>query len=142
MVNLRPLVESDLEFLLEVRNHPSTRGNLEDNSEFSLENCKTWFKNTNPKWFIIEAFDYPILYPVGYIRTKGDEVGCDIHPNERKKGYARKAYKLYLKDKDYASLWVFENNFAKNLYEKLGFTPTGDSKLVRGENYIKMEYNG
>jgi len=37
---------------------------------------------------------------------------------------------------------VFENNFAKNLYEKLGFTPTGDSKLVRGENYIKMEYNG
>ena len=118
MVNLRPLVESDLEFLLEVRNHPSTWGNLEDSSEFSLEDCKAWFKNTQPKWFIVEVN----RYPVGYIRTNKDEVGCDIHPNFRRRGYARMAYELYLKDKDYASLWVFENNFAKKLYKALGFT--------------------
>jgi len=138
MVKLRPLNLNDLEFLLEVRNHPSTRDNLEDSSEFSLKDCKAWFKNTQPKWFIIEVN----RFSVGYVRTNGDEVGCDIHPNFRRKGYARMAYKLYLKDKDYASLWVFENNFAKKLYEELGFTSTGDSKLIRGENYIKMEYNG
>ena len=79
---------------------------------------------------------------MGYIRTNGDEVGCDIHPNFRKKGYAKIAYELYLKDKDYASLWVFEDNFAKNLYEKLGFVTNGKSITIRDRNYIQMEYNG
>ena len=50
------------------------------------------------------------------------------------------AYELYLKDKNYASLWVFEDNFAKNLYEKLGFVVNGNSRLVRDRNYIQMEY--
>jgi len=79
---------------------------------------------------------------VGYIRTNGDEVGCDIHPNFRKKGYAKMAYELYLQDKNYASLWVFEDNFAVKLYKKLGFTSTENSKMVRKRNYIKMEYHG
>ena len=138
MVNLRALTKEDLEFLLEVRNDDSTLQFLENNSKFTLEESKSWFENTQPKWFIIEVN----RFSVGYIRTNGDEVGCDIHPNFRRRGYARMAYELYLKDKNYASLWVFESNFAKNLYEKLGFIPTGDSKLIRGENYIKMEYNG
>jgi predicted GNAT superfamily acetyltransferase len=138
MVNLRPLIENDLPFLLEVRNDPSTLQFLENNSKFTLKESLKWFRQNHPKWFIIEIN----RVPVGYIRTNGDEVGCDIHPSFRRRGYARIAYELYLKDKNYASLWVFESNFAKDLYEKLGFTPTGDSKLVRGENYIKMEYNG
>ena len=79
---------------------------------------------------------------VGYIRTNGDEIGCDIHPNFRRKGYARMAYEIYLKDKKYATLKVFDDNFAKNLYKKLGFTSTGDSENIRGRNYIKMEYYG
>ena len=36
-------------------------------------------------------------------------------------------------------LWVFKNNPAVKLYEKLGFKVTGESKLVRNMNYIKME---
>jgi len=138
MVNLRPLTESDLEFLLEVRNDNSTLHFLENNSKFTLEECKNWFKITQPKWFIIEIN----RFSVGYIRTNGDEVGCDIHPNFRRKGYAKMAYELYLKDKNYASLWVFEDNFAKNLYKKLGFISNGKSKTIRGRNYIQMEYNG
>lgn len=138
MVNLRPLIESDLEFLLEVRNDDSTLQFLENDSKFTLEESKSWFENTQPKWFIIEVN----RFSVGYIRTNGDEVGCDIHPNFRRKGYARMAYELYLKDKDYASLWVFEDNFAKNLYEKLGFKANGKMMNIRGRNYIQMEYNG
>ena len=136
MINLRPLYQSDLLFLLEVRNDDSTRNNLEDNSIFTYPECRTWFDYTQPKWFIIEVN----RFSVGYIRTNGDEVGCDIHPNFRRRGYARMAYELYLKDKDYASLWVFEDNFAKNLYEKLGFKLTGKSKIIRDRNYVYMEY--
>lgn len=138
MVTLKPLTENDLPFLLEVRNDESTRQFLEHDSKFTLKEALKWFRDGQLEWFIIEINRTPI----GYIRTNGDEVGCDIHPNFRRRGYAKMAYELYLQDKDYASLWVFEDNFAIKLYKKLGFTPTGNSRIVRDRNYIKMEYNG
>jgi hypothetical protein len=138
MVDLRPLTENDLPFLLEVRNDKSTRQFLENDSVFTLKESLKWFRDNQPKWFVIKMD----TTSVGYIRTNGDEVGCDIHPNFRKKGYAKMAYELYLQDKNYASLWVFEDNFAVKLYKKLGFTSTENSKMVRKRNYIKMEYHG
>jgi RimJ/RimL family protein N-acetyltransferase len=136
MVDLRPLNENDLPFLLEIRNDDSTRYNLENNSKFTLKESLEWFRQNKPKWFIIKIN----RVPVGYIRTSGDEIGCDIHPNFRKRGYAKIAYEFYLQDKNYASLWVFEDNFAKNLYKKLGFKENNNSKLIRSRNYIQMEY--
>jgi len=133
---IRKLISMDLEFLLEVRNDDTTRVNLENDSVFTLGECVEWFFKKNPLWYIIEIESIP----VGYIRTNGDEVGIDIHPNYRRKGYARDAYKLYLKDKEYASLWVFIDNFAKNLYTELGFVENGNSKIIRGREYIQMVY--
>ena len=131
---LRKLEESDLPFLLEVRNDPTTRINLENDSVFTIESCTEWFSKTNPLWYIIKVDGNN----VGYIRTNGDEIGADIHPEHRRKGYAKEAYKLYLKDKEYASLWVFVDNFAKNLYTELGFVENGNSKTIRGREYIQM----
>jgi len=136
MITLRTLEENDLPFLLEVRNDESTRKNLENNNIFSLDECKIWFKNLKSPWFIIENDGEK----VGYLRTNGEEVGADIHPNFRKRGFARSAYEQYLKNLSHATLWVFEDNFAKNLYESLGFTHNGESKIVRNRKYIKMIY--
>jgi ribosomal protein S18 acetylase RimI-like enzyme len=133
---LRGLSIWDLPFLLEVRNDETTRVNLENDSVFTLEQCAEWFLETHPIWYIIEVDGNN----VGYIRTKGDEVGADIHPNHRRKGHAREAYKLYLKDKNYASLWVFSDNFAKKLYTELGFVENGNIKSIRGREYIQMIY--
>jgi len=133
---LRKLTVDDLNFLIEVRNDESTRKFLENDSEFTSDECKSWFESNNPLWFIIEVNGES----VGYIRTNGDEVGCDIHPNFRRKGYAKEAYKIYLSYKNYADLWVFEDNFAKKLYEDLGFLETSKTKLIRGKKYIHMEY--
>jgi GNAT superfamily N-acetyltransferase len=133
---LRRLNELDLPFLLEVRNDITTRVNLENDSVFTLEDCIEWFAKTNPIWYIIEVNHEP----VGYIRTTGDIVGVDIHPKHRRMGYARETYKLYLKDKNYASLWVFIDNFAKNLYTELGFVENGNCKTIRGRQYIEMIY--
>jgi|TARA_R110000787_G_scaffold46913_1_gene113846 hypothetical protein len=138
MIKLRLLTENDLPFLLEVRNDESTRQFLENNSEFTYLECRTWFENTNPEWYIIEVDELK----VGYVRTNGDEIGCDIHPDYRRKGYAKTAYEIYLKDKSYASLWVFEDNFAKDLYTKSGFKATESFKYIRERKYIKMEYHG
>jgi hypothetical protein len=133
---LRKLEESDLPFLLEIRNEPTTRINLENDSVFTIENCTEWFSKTNPFWYIIEVDNKR----VGYIRTNGDVVGVDIHPMYRRMGYARETYKLYLKDKSYASLWVFSDNFVKTLYTELGFVENGNIKTIRGREYIEMIY--
>ena len=133
---LRRLEESDLPFLLEVRNDPTTRINLENDSVFTIESCTEWFSKTNPLWYIIEVDGKQ----VGYIRTDGHVVGADIHPMYRRMGYAREAYKLYLEHKEYASLWVFVDNFAKNLYTELGFVENGNSKIIRDRKYIEMVY--
>lgn len=133
---LRKLSIWDLPFLLEVRNDETTRVNLENDSVFTLEECAEWFLDKRPDWYIIEVDGNS----VGYIRTNGNEIGADIHPEHRRKGYAREAYKLYLKDKKYASLWVFVDNFAKNLYTELGFVENGNTKTIRGREYIQMIY--
>jgi GNAT superfamily N-acetyltransferase len=135
-MTLRRLTIYDLPFLLEVRNDETTRVNLENDSVFTLEDCGEWFLNKKPEWYIIEVDGKC----VGYIRTNGHEVGVDIHPEHRRKGYARQAYKLYLKDKQYASLWVFVDNFAKTLYNELGFIKNGNTKIIRGREYIEMVY--
>ncbi len=38
------------------------------------------------------------------------------------------------------SLWVFRDNFALNLYSDLGFVESGESKDVRGREFIQMTY--
>ena len=138
MVTLRPLLITDLPFLLEVRNHESTRVNLENDSTFTLNECEKWFGSLNSPWYIIEINNHK----VGYFRTNGFEIGCDIHPDYRRKGYAKIAYEIYLKDKKYASLWVFDDNFAKQLYLNLGFKTTKNTKFIRERLYIEMEYFG
>ena len=133
---IRELNKLDLPFLLEIRNHESTRVNLEDDSIFDIDQCIKWFKTLTSPWFIIEVDNNS----VGYFRTDGNVVGADIHPMHRRMGYARKAYKLYLENKEYASLWVFVDNFAKNLYTELGFLENGNSKIIRDRKYIEMVY--
>lgn len=137
-MKLIPLSENHLKFLLEVRNHESTRKFLENDSVFTIDECKKWFSKLQSPWYIIVVDNIP----VGYIRTNGNEIGCDIHPNHRKKGYAKLAYQKIMENMDYATLWVFEDNFAIKLYESLGFKITGKNKTIRDRNYIHMEYNG
>ena len=137
-MRLIQLTEEYLDFLLEVRNHESTRQFLENDSIFNIEQCKEWFRSLNPLWYIILVDDNP----VGYIRTNGKEIGCDIHPKYRRNGYAREAYKLILKEMNTASLWVFEDNFAKKLYQELGFKENNEQKIIRERKYTKMTYGG
>ena len=135
-MELVELNETHLEFLLEVRNHESTRQFLENDSIFDIEQCVEWFSTLKSPWYIIMIDNIP----VGYIRTNGSDIGCDIHPNHRKKGYAKMAYLKIMENMESATLWVFDDNFAKDLYLKIGFLPTGESKMIRGREYINMTY--
>jgi ribosomal protein S18 acetylase RimI-like enzyme len=136
-VTLLSLLESDLPFLIEVRNDESTRSQLGNDSLFTLEDSTQWFKKEQPEWLLIINHN---LTRIGYMRIDGDTIGIDIHPNFRRKGYARLAYQKYLEDTDYADLWVFEDNHAKKLYEELGFVETGEYETLRDRKYLKMIY--
>jgi ribosomal protein S18 acetylase RimI-like enzyme len=130
-------IDSDLKFLLSIRNDISTRTYLENDSIYTLEDAKSWYSTLIVKWLIIEVDGND----VGYIRRNSDgDIGIDIHPNYRRNGYARAAYKKYLKEVTFASLWVFDDNFAKNLYNELGFVKIGESKFIRDRKYFKMVY--
>ena len=145
MMQLREMTRNDLPFLLEVRNDKSTRRWLENNKKFTLKQCEKWFENLKSKWFIIE--DNTVK--VGYVRTSDETdvsiyIGCDIHPDSRRRYYASQALKMILdkyNDKN-IFLWVFLNNaIAYNLYMKLGFQITGREKVVRNQIYLEMQYN-
>ena len=136
-MQLIPLTEEYLEFLLEVRNDESTRKFLENDSVFTIDQCRNWFSTLENPWYVIIVDNNP----VGYVRTNGNEIGCDIHPNHRRNGYAKMAYLKILENMNIATLWVFDDNFAKDLYLKIGFLPTGDTKIIRGRKYIKMVIN-
>lgn len=136
-ITFKPLQKQNLRFLLSVRNEESTRTQLKNDIAYSLDECEDWFEKLKPQWLVIFNENNE---EVGYFRVDGNLIGCDIHPDFRRKGYAKAAYTKYLEDKDYADLWVFEDNHAKNLYEKLGFEKTGENKIIRGRNYLRMIY--
>ena len=83
---------------------------------------------------------------IGYVRqymTEVDgeemvEIGIDISPEYRRRGLAKAAYVTLLRDLDKASLWVFEDNFARNLYFDLGFRDTGETQINRGRKEYRM----
>ena len=53
MIKLIPLLKEHLFFLLEVRNHETTRYNLENDEVFNLEQCQKWFETLNSPWYIV-----------------------------------------------------------------------------------------
>lgn len=130
-VKLRIMTETDLSFVNMIRNREDTRAHLRDTREISLDETVMWFNEYKPKWYIIEDKERADER-VGYVRTSKDTgesicVGCDIHPDMRRSGYAKSAYSILLDmlyRSGYLVIWleVFaENEKAYNLYRSLGF---------------------
>lgn len=126
-IEFKRVTLEDCDFLLRVRNDDSTRNFLHNSQKFSKEEFTNWFLKENPEWL-------KVLHEgkeVGYMRIVSNypdiEIGMDVCPKCRGKGYAKAAYgkllkslglKLYRK----ATLRVLKSNpIALSLYEKLGF---------------------
>lgn len=126
---LRPMVESDLSFMLEIRNE--VRHLVHDDRVFSLDDAIEWYHTFHPENYIATVGGNA----VGVMRVRrgkqhahSAEVGGDIHKDHRRKGYAGRAYGLlipFLFDSPHINelfLEVLETNMpAFNLYLKLGF---------------------
>ena len=147
-ISLSKMNKEDLPWFLEIRNDDSTRHYLENNNKFTLNEAEKWFdkldKDELYPYLIIRGEKNDDYY--GYVRQymtevngeKMVEIGVDIHPQYRKKGIAKAAYITLLRDLDKASLWVFEDNFARNLYFDLGFRDIGETAMNRGRKNYRM----
>ena len=89
----------------------------------NLEEAESWFKKTNPLFYIIENKEDTDTVSLGYFRTsnhsrknKNIYLGADIHPDYWGHGVAQKAYPLMLDtlftelDLNKVSLEVLETN--------------------------------
>lgn len=143
-INIKKANRDDFVFINKTRNIESTRKWLENNKFISLESTLEWFDKTAPDWYVVYCDDIK----VGYIRISDDTeksicIGCDIHPDHRRKGIAFQAYQILINqliDKGYVNIWldVFENNIpAIKLYEKLNFKKVCKRK-VNNETYTTM----
>lgn len=138
----RVIEREDLEILRKLHNDPSTWINLYNidfvDEEGQIEWWKSLHKNKNDKRFVICFAEKPNEI-IGRLRIqninrehRNCEVGLDILPEYRGKGYGKKSYEMllyflfnhlnmimvYLKVADF-------NPNAKKLYEKVGFKETG-----------------
>src|SRR3990167_820463 len=136
VIEIRTLEADDLSFLNSVRNE--CRRFLHDDSKFTLEETREWFKTVYGNYYILEMNKQRI----GYFRTNPQanrtiQIGADLHKDFRGKGYAKKAYRKFfgqLKKKGYdkCTLEVLASNLvAYNLYIKLGFCSVRVIDLLR-----------
>ncbi len=140
---LRLVEEDDLVWVKTLRENPDTNKFL---GTFCLLNDsmqKTWFNSLQSDkskcYMIFEKFNDISNEKIGMVRiteidliNKSMCVGGDIDPKHRGNGYAKEMFKLIFKyGFDYMNmnrlyLYVLEdNNVAKSLYKKMGFTYEG-----------------
>ncbi len=167
----REISLDDLEYLMNLRNHPSTRKFLGDDSIVTIQGQLNWYNfikhSKEKKYYIIEYLNFvdDNIKKIGMIRThdidtrnKSIAVGGDIDPAHRGNGYAKIMYNLIFRHVfevlEFNKIWlcVLENNtIARTLYKKLGFIETGIQReaIYRNDKYydyiymdiLKSEYN-
>lgn len=145
---IRELVFQDISFLWRVREECSEF--LHNQKKFTIDECKQWFNEANPKFFIFERSNGKITDRIGYFRTSewGEKsicIGMDIHAVHRGKGYAKIAYKMFfmlLKETykiEHVYLEVIDTNTrARQLYNDLGFETFDMYTLADGRKSLKM----
>ena len=144
-ISLVNMTKDDLLFVNSVRNLDSTRQQLENQSVISMKDTLLWFKEQSPKWKIVKN---ETGTDIGYVRTSKDTgiticIGCDIHPDYRRLGYATKVYNKFLEslyEEGYRVIWLrcFSDNAARFMYEKLGFIKVNQEPLNDREYFTMV----
>jgi len=76
---LRPMTESDLQFMLDIRNE--SHDLMNDNRIFTLDECIEWYHSTHPENYVVSVGEDVGIMRVRRYKQHGQsaEVGGDIH---------------------------------------------------------------
>ena len=147
-LDFKKVTVEDCDFILKIRNDDSTRHFLHNSQKFSSAQFKKWFAKENPEWIKVIHRDVEVGYMRTVISYPDVEIGMDVCPTHRGKGYAKEAYQKLLKNlklKLYrkATLRVLKSNkIAFNLYKKLGFQVEEETKEDFYMEFPLNEYVG
>lgn len=147
-VGFRPVEERDIEAIRRLRNDESTWMHLTDPSQITEAQQEGWFRSislaSDKRYYT--AFkvkrDFPIISEedfLGIVRcdqidthNRSIRVGCDIVPEQRRKGYGTQIYegvlKYFFNAVGMHRIWLCVldiNPGARELYRKLGFKAEG-----------------
>lgn len=144
---IRPIEESDLQFLADMRNHPDTWPFLNTLNFVNIPRQKAWLERSSldhrqMNFVFCNSYQFgprEAHTRLGFVRM--DEldtingsvrVGGDVHPNFRGQGLSKEMYKVIFKFTfDYLRLhrvWLLVADFnirGINLYKKLGLKEEG-----------------
>lgn len=147
-IGFRPVEEDDLEAIRKLKNEPSTWMYHTTIGQISKSQQKEWFHKISTckdrAYFSVfkEVKDFPISYQGNFLglvrfdemdgKNRNVRVGCDIIPDERKKGYGTKVFELIKKfcfdEWGMHKIWLCvleDNGIAIKLYENAGFKRDG-----------------
>lgn len=157
-VAIRPIEESDLPKMVELRADPRIWQNLGEITMISLRAQQEWFNrlqgDSRRKYYILCAHDIPFL---GIVRmdeidwlNRSIRVGGDILPEYQGKNHGTQMFEL-LKEYCFSYLnmhrmWLFvleDHKVARHLYRKAGFVEEGRQRQAifrhgRYQDYVMM----
>jgi len=156
--SLRLIEESDLGFLKQLRNDPSTYSYLGTFAFLNEASQRNWFERINRdsscQYFVFEVSDDSTTQRAGMVRmtsidnvNRSVNIGGDIVPEMRGKGYAKNMYNLVFElgfmfmNMNRLWLMVMDNNdVAISLYKKLGFVEEGKQRQAIFRNGQYYDY--
>ncbi len=96
IVNLRIVERQDLPILLEWDNNVEFRGQFENPRQETMAELQRLYDNIkDSQWFFVEEKEGTKVGFISYFLSAGEtEIGYNIVPNERNKGYAKEAIKV------------------------------------------------
>ncbi len=142
-VNLRIVEKQDLPILIEWLNNVDFRGRFDNPKQETMTDLERRYNNTkDEQWFFIEKKDgTKIGFISHFLSADETEIGYNIVPNERNKGYASEAIRIIVDylflSKDIMRIQAIadtENLHSWKAIEKAGFKREG---LLRRTCYIR-----
>ncbi len=151
---LRPVEETDLDWLKELRNHESTWSQLGHFIMLNDVRQRHWFESLSARSDVEYLIFGHHKDRLGLIRLTDIDrinrsacVGGDIHPAHRGKGHAvimyRLIFRLCFEEWGLHRLWLLvldTNEVAKHVYTKLGFIEEGKQRQAIFRNGQFIDY--
>jgi ribosomal-protein-alanine N-acetyltransferase len=146
-VNLRVMEREDLPLFAEWINNLDFWGEFEGVPQMSRADVEKMYANLNPegKWFFVEKKDGSKVGSINHRPVgKAQELGSDMLPSERGKGYCSEAAMIMVDylflTKDLVRIQAHadtENVASQRVLEKVGFRKEG---IVRKQSFVRGEW--
>ncbi len=144
-LTIRPSQPDDAELMFDLDNNIEVRRYLGGPLRNNVERARIALEQNPLSIYIIEADEIGVGY-TGFIendKTDGMDILIVVSPDVQRKAIGSRAFKMMVEawtrnfpDKPLAVTTQVENNKARSLLEKAGFTHTGDYEDILGFKYV------